>query len=264
MKHSASYFLLAAIVISLDQSAHAVSTFGAKTRGSDLFVGTFLDGGVGSASASISHPLFNADANFVAGSTYLPELTAFSTNPVKNNSDDLTSAVAEAFQVFSSPVGQTVDLNVNLHGIVNDGSSEDSYVLADIYVYGGSGFEVFGSSACSDDSFRSRFLFDGTYFCGTRLERSNLFIPVGDVTLTDLLSFDVAPGELFGVYGILRAVSAGGSANATQTLSLNFTDDEFINVVNTPSAIPIPAAVWLFGAGIIGIFGIANRRRIGA
>ncbi|MDT8283315.1 MAG: VPLPA-CTERM sorting domain-containing protein [Gammaproteobacteria bacterium] len=30
----------------------------------------------------------------------------------------------------------------------------------------------------------------------------------------------------------------------------------------TPSAVPVPAAVWLFGSGLLGLVGVARRRKL--
>jgi hypothetical protein len=237
------------ILLACFSDAHAVPMFGAKASGSELDTpGVQTDGGPGSASASINQSDFNADAGFPPIVTYLPELTAFSQNASQSNDDDITNATAEAYQVFRSSTTQMIDLNVNLHGIITG----DAFVLADVFVYGGSGFELFDSPICSDSSL-GKFLFDGTYFCGSRLGRSNLFIDSGDVMRPDLLSFDVSAGAEFGVYAILRASSRAGSADATQTLSLQFSNDEFISVVEIPVAEPGTFALLALGLGALGL-----------
>jgi hypothetical protein len=245
------------ILLASFSDAHAVPMFGAKASGSELDTpGIQTDGGPGSASASINQSNFNADASFPPIVTYLPELTAFSQNASQENDDDITNATAEAYQVFQSSTSQTIDLNISLHGII----AGDAFVLADVFVYGGTDFEVFDSPICPDSSL-GKFLFDGTYFCGSRLGWSNLFINAGDVTLPDLLSFDVSGGAEFGVYAILRASSKAGSANATQTLSLEFSDDEFISAVETP--IPEPGTFCLLALGLasLGLPGRGARLR---
>ena len=221
------------LILSVAAANAVVPDFGAKATGSELSSGFVQDGGPGSSSASISETNFNADASFLATSTYLPELTAFSRNTTASNDDDITASEAQAYQAFSSSATQTIDLTVSLHGIVVDGSIDTSGVLADVFVYGGTPFEVTDTSICPNGSL-GRFTFDGVYFCGTRFGRANLFIPAGDVTLSQVLTFDVAAGETFGVYGTLRAISSDGSADATQTLSLSFADDEFIGPVTIP------------------------------
>lgn len=45
--------------------------------------------------------------------------------------------------------------------------------------------------------------------------------------------------------------------------SLGFTGAYFqFNVTGTISAVPVPAAVWLFGSGLIGLIGVAKRKRV--
>jgi hypothetical protein len=217
--------------------------YGAKASGSELFVpGIVTDGGPGALSASISRSNFSAEAAFAPTSTYLPELKAFSRNTTADNSDDITQARAEAYQVFTSSAAQTINLTIQLSAVVEDNATDISFVLSDVFVYGGSDFEVSDSPICPDGRL-GRFLFDGTYFCGTRLGRSNLFIPVGDVTLPDLLSFTVSAGETFGIFAVLRANSSGGSADASQTLTMAFDDDQFITAVAFPDDEPLEVAI---------------------
>lgn len=60
------------------------------------------------------------------------------------------------------------------------------------------------------------------------------------------------------------ALAAGGVTDASFTLSLvdpgqgnSYTFD----LVQTPTVIPLPAAVWLLGSGLLGVAGITKRRR---
>ena len=183
-------------------SAHAVSTFGAMASGSDLVpAASASDGGAGSAAALVTGPTFNAEAG-LGGPTFTPLLKADSVSTGAVNDDDFTSAVAQAYQAYTSTADQTITLNISLHGIVTNLGTplSNSFVLADVFVYGGSGFSV-ADTFCSP----GRFTFDSVYLCGSRLGRSNLFINNGDVTLLDTLTFSVLQGEQFGIYGILRA-----------------------------------------------------------
>jgi hypothetical protein len=40
--------------------------------------------------------------------------------------------------------------------------------------------------------------------------------------------------------------------------------DYFGTTVSTPTAVPLPGAVWLFGAGLVGVIGVARRRSLSA
>ena len=234
MEFSKRVLLTGGILIACCTAAHAAAPgFGAKASGSELNSGIVEDGGPGISSASVSQPDYTADASFLPSSTYLPELKAFSTNTTPENDDDITGSQAQAYQTFTSATAQTIDLTVSLHGIVTDGALDTSGVLADIFVYGGSAFDVLDSPICPDGRL-GEFMFDGVYFCGARLGRANLFIPVGDLTLGQTLSFSVAAGETFGVYGTLQAISSDGTADATQTLSLSFADDTFVSPLGVP------------------------------
>ena len=121
-----------------------------------------------------------------------------------------------------------------------------SLVLADIRVIGGNGFSL------SDTFCGGQFAF-GTYLCGSNLGSSKLFIPYGDITLLDSISFDVSAGKRFAMYGILRANSRDGSADAFNTLQMNFEDDTFIR------AVPEPATICLVLTGLLGISGVVRR-----
>ena len=41
----------------------------------------------------------------------------------------------------------------------------------------------------------------------------------------------------------------------------NFDAQELTITSYTPSAIPVPAAVWLFGSGLLGLVGVARRKK---
>lgn len=44
----------------------------------------------------------------------------------------------------------------------------------------------------------------------------------------------------------------------TEIFSLDFSN---ATVVDSPAAVPVPAAVWLFGSGLVGLAGVARRRK---
>lgn len=260
------------ILILSVSGVQAAPFFGAMTGGDNLEPRLFEeDGGAGflsssSSAVAASGDRFSASANFVDGSTFLPELGASATSTLRENDDDKTAGRAEAYRVFTAAPGELIQLDVMLDGDIFDSTPDSrSTALADVFVYGGPNFEVVDGSQCSDGSFNSKFLFDGTYFCGSRLERANLFI-AGDgenQQLTDTLSF-FASGGSFGVLATLSVVARDGEADFSQTLGLRFQDDSFITPlgVEPPSAIPVPAAVWLFATALIGLAGFSKRKII--
>lgn len=82
-----------------------------------------------------------------------------------------------------------------------------------------------------------------------------------------LLNRTIAAGEsvnfLFGMYAPVTSVTAGTYTTATANLAINggtnvleASGGQFVATV-----VPVPAAVWLLGSGLIAVAGIARRRR---
>jgi hypothetical protein len=63
-------------------------------------------------------------------------------------------------------------------------------------------------------------------------------------------------GDILGTYDI-EVLLAGGTPGANAA----WLDVASLTVNVVPSEIPIPAAAWLFGSGLIGLVGVARRRR---
>jgi len=86
----------------------------------------------------------------------------------------------------------------------------------------------------------------------------SLDLNAGPQTLTGSISFTLNPGDEFFVWAGLEAGGIrDGYGDAFNTLSMSFSDAAGI----TPNIIPVPAAVWLFGSGLIGLIGIARRKK---
>lgn len=73
-----------------------------------------------------------------------------------------------------------------------------------------------------------------------------------DSTTSYDLTFDLGTLAALGTYTV-DVKFAGGSRDWHDLASFD------VNVV--PSAIPVPAAAWLFGSGLLGLVGVARRRR---
>ena len=70
----------------------------------------------------------------------------------------------------------------------------------------------------------------------------------GSLSQSGFVSFAVLTGQVFG----FRQLSTDSDFGAATTTVSDF---------SAPSAIPVPAAVWLFGSGLIGLVGIARRKK---
>jgi len=49
-------------------------------------------------------------------------------------------------------------------------------------------------------------------------------------------------------------------ANNNAIVNAEYKQDFYISSLTTPSAVPVPAAVWLFGSALIGLFGASRRK----
>ena len=267
MNHFGRIAIVVASSLLFFSSAHAISTFGTYAQGSDLDPdsGFLQDGGEGSSSAAVSFTTFRAEADFDPLSTYLPLLKAESDGSGALFDDDRTQAYAEAYQVFTSASNQTIQLDIRLDSVVTNSAGGTSSVLSDIYVIGGSDFRLddfFCSSGQRGDM--------GIYLCGERiatsssgLSFSNLFNGGSSPLLLDTLTFTVGAGETFGILATLSAGSFQGTADAFNTLSLEFEDDSGIRALTIPDVgqVPLPAAVWMFGAGLLGLLGFTQKKK---
>lgn len=94
---------------------------------------------------------------------------------------------------------------------------------------------------------------------------------LGDDLLIDLI-FDTAPAEtgfdLTGLFDVAGDMTFGGGFSLADSLSIagleagtslliTLSDQQF---TYTASAVPVPAAAWLFGSGILGLVAVARRR----
>jgi hypothetical protein len=104
---------------------------------------------------------------------------------------------------------------------------------------------------------------------------TNLVITVGSQTFTDLDdngtgSLIIANGAAIDGIGSAGFVYAGTNTNTNVFTSLASDDfvgnSDVLGVWNSfaMTAVPVPAAVWLFGSGLIGLAGVARRKKVSA
>jgi hypothetical protein len=124
------------------------------------------------------------------------------------------------------------------------GDSQDSFI-----VEVGSGYQIDSlfvttSNVSGPDAFSASF---GAYTSSFATVAADYFLPLGSTT-SNLVLTAIGPGE----YSLSMF---GQTANAEGAYSLDYTIQ--MNV----SAIPVPAAAWLFGSGLVGLIGISRRRK---
>lgn len=79
----------------------------------------------------------------------------------------------------------------------------------------------------------------------------------GPISFTSSIFFDLNPGDVISVAAQLVAqAERGGSADALSTLTMEFSDDSNLVAIGV---VPVPAAVWLFGSALLGLFGLRRR-----
>lgn len=73
----------------------------------------------------------------------------------------------------------------------------------------------------------------------------------------------VDEGMHLGFEGNLNAPSSSISFSYIQAYGTSLTDaqDEFLGAAGGPAVVPVPAAIWLFASGILGMVGIARRKQ---
>ena len=213
------------------------------------------DGGEFSLSATSTENSYGSASSsaLYTGSitTYLPELNV-------NTSSGLgKGAFANAFGVQGytySGAGTSITLDFNLHGSVGDNASGyvSNNLRADIAVITTSELGWYAhfptlvyEVANSSDVVGNESLF---------ISNSGL-----DQNAPGSITFDVFDGMDFYVVASMGATAKNGFADASNTLTMQFEDDMGLTAASV-SAVPVPASVWLFASGLVGLIGVARRK----
>jgi len=219
-------------------------TTSGETNGTEFSTGASAEDNVYAIASSTS--------GFLASASFLPILHASASSSVGKGADGDAFAV----QGYSySGADRSVTLNYNLHGLVGD--NPDGYVFnqleASIAVITGSEMEWFPD-------------FGTLVFEIAKFTPGLDVLDTGSASISDALSqneggsitFDLTDGMDFYVVASLSATSRNGFADASNTLSLQFNDDSGLQA----STVPVPAAIWLFGSGILGLIHIGRRKNV--
>lgn len=92
------------------------------------------------------------------------------------------------------------------------------------------------------------------------LGRSSLRLDLnaGQQTKTDSIAITLNPGdEIFVWAGLEAGGTRDGFGDAFNTLTMSYSDDTGLAPTGV---IPVPAAVWLFGSGLLGLAALARRK----
>ena len=212
------------------------------------------DGGEFSLSATSTENSYGSASSsaLFTGSitTYLPELNV-------NTSSGLDrGAFATAFGVQGytySGVDTSITLDFNLHGSVGDNASgyASNKLRADVAVILSSSLEWYPSFGTLVYEVAN----------GPVVGNESLFISNSglDQNAPGSITFDVFDGMDFYVVASMGATAKNGFADASNTLTMQFEDDMGLTAASV-SAVPVPAAVWLFASGLVGLIGVARRK----
>jgi len=215
-----------------------------------------------SAGGEFSNTAFSEESTYalgraqssLTGGTYLPELRVLASSELGRRG----GATAFGIQGFtySGALSTTITLDLVLDGSITDNPSgyTDNDLRADVAVLLGSSLSWYANFAT--------LVYEVAGETTTRAGVKSLFLSTPGInqTATDAISFDINPGDDFYVVASMGAHGQNGVADAWNTLTLNFDDDTGLTAASI-SNVPVPAAVWLFGSGLLGLVGISRRKK---
>lgn len=265
---------LVAVMFMLGSTSSQALTIGAAAEGG-LF-GANTDGGIGANYAYVegtditdgSLPAqysysYRAEATFNLGAL-TPVLRAEAyADDLTPMSDPNISGEAYGLQTYrnNSLFTQTYTLDLSLDGEVLKAPGS-SYIDAEVNIF--SGIDIVASySDCSGTSVRLTGF--NSYICGSEIATGFTpyveFATTGSHSLNDTVTFDISAGGTFTIYAELTARTFGGYADAFSTLEMTFDDISNLEALGPMEAVPVPAAIWLFTSGLIGLIGVARRKK---
>jgi hypothetical protein len=105
-------------------------------------------------------------------------------------------------------------------------------------------------------------------FGGQDVFGTTAFVTFGDSSTANFAIPDISSGNLF--WGLtdsllISSIHFGlldGASNTSDSIQRMAMDNLTIGSMNPVSAVPVPAAVWLFGTALIGFVGMSRRRKV--
>jgi len=170
--------------------------------------------------------------------------------------------------LLTASQAQAALVNFSVNGTINQAASENSW-----------GLEVgdlFTASGQFDDSIFTLDTDDSTKIFDFTSSTNNMTISFGSTVYTDIMDvldganmFLTASGAFDGISYLSDSVApgfestgfVGGQYDVTGTDSAGFVDGTWDSASYTQvAAVPVPAAIWLFGSGLLGLVGIGRRK----
>ena len=208
--------------------------------------------------SEISAPRGNAKASAVlAGDISSPILKAEAyANPNSHG------AFATAFGVQGytyTGIGETVVININLDGLVDDPESDagDTSAFMEVVIYRPDNFAFIAHRPSLD------FEFGAMPFQQSGGSEASVFLQLdymNPTTDSGQISIDLANGDEFYLWALLRAEAEAGlsatSADAFNTGTISFAGDPLLEAA---APVPVPAALWLLGSALVGLVRFGSR-----
>lgn len=262
-----SVLMAAAALLLVSVSSHAAIVTGyGVSAGAATFPNcpSFCQGGSnerdsdgGEFATSATAQVNNTTANVFAsgsfgGSAFTPVLRASADSPLSAATQGTGGVTAIQGYTFTGGESTDFSLFVELDGTtIEPQPSSDAVIGAELAVY------ILPNAPFVTDF--GTLIFEIVPLSGgTVLVQDQLFLTpgLGTTFASTTLDFTLNPGDEIYVFAGLNARAArGGSADATNTLTLTFDDASQLQA----AAIPVPAAIWLF-ASALGL--VAGLRRL--
>ncbi len=213
------------------------------------------DGGVNTTSAAYTTTDGDAKGSAsLSGTAGAPVLKAYAQAP----SGASSRGYAQGLQMYqyTGDSTMTLEANASFHSVMS-GEGAGLYGAAALIAV-----DEYTDTYSLEDGFNYAYMDDILLegFSGTfDLDSDSIFDVSGDQYLDMTLSLVLEPMDTFYLWGEMTAFALSGSSSdamATGLFSFNTTD---VIVLGNISAVPVPAAIWLFSSALFGLFGLRRK-----
>lgn len=168
-----------------------------------------------------------------------------------SNTDGIAKASSWGLNTYTyAGASTTITLDINLTGMLSNPGSAFTNIEADVYIINPN--DLFGMPFTNISAFFGEGVFPIT----------QTSVSIGDAlttSATDSLSITLNDGDEFAVWALLYIGGGnGGQVQAMNSLDLTFSNNTGLS--SPASVVPVPAAIWLFASGLLGLVGIARRK----